>query len=435
MGKFSLLNNFKAYIVSAFKSICNIIKSVFGGKKNNGLIPRSECLLNKASCSHEDMTPQNQKVLISSIELKNSEASVVFKAADENDLKNLSKLDLSSKQKELFLGTFSSIIGGASNVAIGSFAANGLFKATVNPSTLMKLSSGGVSSAVVNNGTIVQQAGFLPAGTTFFTPMVLFQITSFVTGQYYMNGMTKQLNAALEKLDTLIEFYYRERMAKIKQSVSLINKNLSNKIFSDEDLQQMKDVHSDLSIIKNEFFEDLSCMTREMSKKNKRNPWGKLKAAKSIEKEKAKFIHKMEILLFVEALLYLTKVTELYMNIRYIQPDMNRLNWTLSALIELSTFREDDLFSMELINLHETVKKEILEYLSDLEKGPIFTSKIREIKSNFENSFVDIEEHKDNLLSEAKEIHKSTLVRFEKDKMFVIDFRNGNLELYSSNDQ
>ncbi|AKV64583.1 hypothetical protein NY148_06690 [Porphyromonas gingivalis] len=102
MGKFSLLNNFKAYIVSAFKSICNIIKSVFGGKKNNGLIPRSECLLNKASCSHEDMTPQNQKVLISSIELKNSEASVVFKAADENDLKNLSKLDLSSKQKEFF---------------------------------------------------------------------------------------------------------------------------------------------------------------------------------------------------------------------------------------------------------------------------------------------------------------------------------------------
>ena len=250
-----------------------------------------------------------------------------------------------------------------------------------------------------------------------------------------MNGMTKQLNAALEKLDTLIEFYYRERMAKIKQSVSLISKNLSNKIFSDEDLQQMKDVHSDLSIIKNEFFEDLSCMAREMSKKNKRNPWRKLKAAKSIEKEKAKFIHEMEILLFVEALLYLTKVTELYMNINYIQPDMNRLNWTLSALIELSTFREDNLFSKELINLHETVKKEILEYLSDLEKGAIFTSKIREIKSNFENSFVDIEEHKDNLLSEAKEIHKSTLVRFEKDKMFVIDFRNGNLELYSSNDQ
>lgn len=113
----------------------------------------------------------------------------------------------------------------------------GLYRATAPAGSLMKLSSGGFSSAVVGqNGKIAAQKGFVEAGKSAFAPMIAFQIMSIVTGQYYLNGINKQLTAINEKLDFIIKELEAEKQGKLNSAVILFRMMASQNSYSLDDL-------------------------------------------------------------------------------------------------------------------------------------------------------------------------------------------------------
>lgn len=114
---------------------------------------------------------------------------------------------------------------------------NGLYQATAPVSQLMKLSSGGIGSAMIGeNGKIIAQKGFVQASGSAFTPIIIFQVLSMLTGQYYMNGITKQLNAINEKIDSIINKIESSYQGKIQSAISFFQILANQNSYSIDDL-------------------------------------------------------------------------------------------------------------------------------------------------------------------------------------------------------
>ncbi len=114
---------------------------------------------------------------------------------------------------------------------------NGLYQATAPVSQLMHLSSGGISSMQISeSGRIVAQRGFVQASGTTFSPIIVFQVLSMVTGQYYMNGITKQLNALNEKIDTIINKIEASYQGKLQSAISFFQILAKQNSYSIDDL-------------------------------------------------------------------------------------------------------------------------------------------------------------------------------------------------------
>lgn len=81
---------------------------------------------------------------------------------------------------------------------------SGLFKATAPLSDLVRYSNDTFSSIVKQGGKIVAHSGFVAADAVVFAPMIIMQVLSIITGQYYLNGITKQLNEIHKAIQHLI---------------------------------------------------------------------------------------------------------------------------------------------------------------------------------------------------------------------------------------
>ena len=126
---------------------------------------------------------------------------------------------------------------GIASFGASAYPLTGLYKATASAGELMKLSSGGVGSSVIGaNGKIVAQKGFIQVGPSTFTPMIAFQLMSFVTGQYYLNGINKQLKAIDAKLDFIIKELEAEKQGKINSAVLTFRMMAEQRAYSLDDL-------------------------------------------------------------------------------------------------------------------------------------------------------------------------------------------------------
>lgn len=126
---------------------------------------------------------------------------------------------------------------GIASCSAAAYPFTGLYKATASAGELMRLTSGGVGSSVIGaNGKIVAQKGFIQVGASTFTPMIAFQLMSFVTGQYYLNGINKQLKEIDAKLDFIIKELEAEKQGKINSAVLTFRLMAEQRAYSLEDL-------------------------------------------------------------------------------------------------------------------------------------------------------------------------------------------------------
>jgi hypothetical protein len=95
-------------------------------------------------------------------------------------------------------------------VAVKALAPHGLYSATVSPEVLMKYADGTVGSIVTKGGKIIKHSGFISAETAVFAPMIVMQVLSIITSQYYLNGINKQLETILCELNKLKRLNYSE---------------------------------------------------------------------------------------------------------------------------------------------------------------------------------------------------------------------------------
>ncbi|AZR73217.1 hypothetical protein BBF96_07365 [Anoxybacter fermentans] len=149
-----------------------------------------------------------------------------------------------------FKSLASQVVGLAANLGVARFTLNGLYTATVNPASLIKYSNGTLGSIVRGQrGLFEAHAGFKPAGSAVLAPILMFQVMSIITGQYYLHGINKQLNIINEKLDELIRLNHVERSAKIKACIHVLRDLSKRKTANIEDMIQLKQAMFELKVI------------------------------------------------------------------------------------------------------------------------------------------------------------------------------------------
>ena len=110
---------------------------------------------------------------------------------------------------------------------IAKAAPNGLFTATAPIQDLMKYADGTVGSIVMEGGRTAAHKGFAEVALKAVNPAAVLgasmQSMALISGQYYMNEISKQLKGITRKLDKLIGYHHDEKIGILRN----INNELS----------------------------------------------------------------------------------------------------------------------------------------------------------------------------------------------------------------
>ena len=110
---------------------------------------------------------------------------------------------------------------------LAKVAPNGLFTATAPIQDLMKYADGTVGSIVLRGKTIAEHSGFAEVALKVVNPASVIggtmQAMALISGQYYMDEISKQLRGVSQKLDKLIGFHHDEKIGILRN----IKKELS----------------------------------------------------------------------------------------------------------------------------------------------------------------------------------------------------------------
>ena len=187
---------------------------------------------------------------------KNENNQISF-SLKENELisKDFFEIGHSQEGQYQLSSMMSSLASGGASFQAAAHSTKGLFQATVSPDKLMTYKNGMTSSMIKGaDGQMAQHAGFTQAGGAAFNPLLAIQFASILTGQYYFNGITTQLNKVLDKLDNLERMHHIEREAKMKYAFHQLQQYSNKSAFTIEDFVNLKQISYDLQVIRNEYF-------------------------------------------------------------------------------------------------------------------------------------------------------------------------------------
>ncbi len=148
---------------------------------------------------------------------------------------------------------FSQVVGAGAAAGSIMYSTEGLYRATVSPDRLMKYNNNTISSITRNGDKFGSHSGFVNANSAVFAPVLIFQLASMVTGQYYFNGMTKQLSAIQKGIDQILQAYNNERIAKIKAITDKLFEFEKSKYFTLEDFVTIDKIKIELATIRYEY--------------------------------------------------------------------------------------------------------------------------------------------------------------------------------------
>lgn len=167
--------------------------------------------------TEKELTSHNMKLL----EIKGEGREQLIKKLSQN---YLSTGMYAKKQMSISPTVMSSLIA-ASGIGLTAASSNfssTLFMATANPDLLMKLSSGGIGSAVMNGGRIVGQSGFIPVASSLSTvaPIIAMQAISTLIIMEQFNVVNKKLDAIQKEIDQIL---LRQEVTNIADLTSAID--------------------------------------------------------------------------------------------------------------------------------------------------------------------------------------------------------------------
>lgn len=423
---------------------------------------------------------------ISEIQLINNSGSIDFKLDNNFKLDENWALLNSSNQ----IGNIFSQATGASAIAASSiYSTSGLYSATVSANSLMTYSNGTISSITMNGSKFGQHAGFVTANAAVFAPILAFQFASMITGQYYFNGLNKQLTYINESINNLISLHHNERLAKLRYINFKISELNKRSYFTIEDYITIDNLKYDLSTIRFEYLltaeqeinkcldlvykedndntiqtisEDTNALERiKLSAKEEitrysaiiRNKLNNLyqdsilekginsaqkltensskKATKLTNKiTESKYFFYSEISLKAEHLYQLSKLLELKMNLSDKEPDSNRIGKIKELYTSISTFNYDDSVFNEIELLNTQLKTKLITDIAMLAEYSILNKNNiiangEKIKNEL-NKCEDLISRKYILFNDIQEIK----ISFEKPNQILIDNRFDKTELY-----
>lgn len=200
---------------------------------------------------------------------------------------------------------------------------NGLFTATVNPGQLTKFSDVTFSTMLQNEkGEIIGHAGFKSVSKNVFAPIIIFQGLALITGQYYLHGISKQLESINSKLDKLLKIHKAEVIAKIQNAIKLIEKLIHLKSPNIEDMVLLKFVENEIRIIFESYVIHLESI-ENIEKPEKFFTSDKVSELKK-KIQDSDFDFNFNVTIISEQILYLFKMLEFILNLRLCQNDPKR---------------------------------------------------------------------------------------------------------------
>lgn len=141
---------------------------------------------------------------------------------------------------------------------IAKAAPNGLFTATAPVGDLMKLSGGTVGSAVMKDGKIAAQAGFAEVALSTVNPVAVvagaMQAMALISGQYYMNEISKQLENVNRKLDKLIGYHHDEKIGILRSANRELSELVSKTHVDNTDIDACRGIAKSCSEVYFEYF-------------------------------------------------------------------------------------------------------------------------------------------------------------------------------------
>ena len=156
------------------------------------------------------ISPQREIKDIQAITLQQDNSKIVFSKLNNN---------VSLKDYVIIPTATSALTGAAAQLSplLIQAGKTGVFEASVPARLLTQFTDKSFSTMVQGaDGKIIGHAGFNSAITKVATPLVLFQIASFITGQYYLNFINKNFQQVFSKIDTLKRFLKYDKIAELE---------------------------------------------------------------------------------------------------------------------------------------------------------------------------------------------------------------------------
>lgn len=313
------------------KNIIRISEEINKNAEKIDIVSENLVIVKKDLIKFLNIDEENKNYLPDEIKLINND----FFKVEEIEFKKLdltSNSMLDSKNLKNFLINEGGKIGVLANTINNM---RGVFTATVNPEKLMKFADGTFGSAVMGPSGITGQAGFAPVNAVkAFSPMVVMQVLSMIVGQYYMQGITKQLNLINEKLDTLIHLHHNEKISILQANYKILSSLSKAENFFGEDITEIRNIYRNSKSIYQEYGNLISQSKTENLYDDR---WHTLMTSTQIESlgknyRESNLDTNIAIVLLANRVMYAAKLMEIRANVNISKTEKQR-NYKIKELV------------------------------------------------------------------------------------------------------
>lgn len=255
------------FVIFGLKRRNNLNKEQRANKQDHEFIPDNIYMdtIERNDIVAKALDEQNNNDLskITEIVLQNSLGQEIL-FARPNELKEL-------KYQEVIVGETAKIGGHliqgvmpvlerASTLAeIAKKAPNGLFTATVDPSTLSKFADGTTTTMVRDTANkLVGHAGFKPVEkirkvNPLMAVNVGMQAVAAISGQYYLHEIFSQLDGINSNLEKLIEFHHDEKIGILLNTKNRLSEIIERKNVDGSDINEIRDLRNKIGEVFQEY--------------------------------------------------------------------------------------------------------------------------------------------------------------------------------------
>lgn len=142
---------------------------------------------------------------------------------------------------------------------IAKKAPNGLFTATVDPSTLSKFADGTTTTMVRDTANkLAGHAGFQPVENLgkvnpLLAVNVGMQAMAAISGQYYLHQIFGQLDGINSNLEKLIEFHHDEKIGILLNAKNRLSEIIQRKNVDESDIKEIRDLRNKIGEVFQEY--------------------------------------------------------------------------------------------------------------------------------------------------------------------------------------
>lgn len=215
---------------------------------------------------------------------------------------------------------------------IAKKATNGLFTATVDPTTLSKFADGTTTTMVRDTANkLVEHAGFKPlenlGNVNPLTALnVGMQAMAAISGQYYLHQIFGQLDGINSNLEKLIEFHHDEKIGILLNAKSRLSQIIQRKHVDDSDIKEIRDLRNKIGEVFQEYKNRLDRECKNVAKFKSRE-WFVEKRVEYYGKEIDEMLFTLQICFEADRLSMQAELAEIAirMKLNHIDPMLEEL--------------------------------------------------------------------------------------------------------------